>query len=189
MLLGARLAQRAEVSKLELPSTLYGDEDELRAVQSPKTLVHSVRKDLGDIILTTHTGYSLGSVTSDAENFLETADTALWRGVYLEGVETWFETVRESLYLSLLGQAERLLGTEPQETARVARLLLEADPYNFTYLILTLKALRNCDNYRTLGRIYVEAKVRFTELGERLPETWTAFLEPQPGVYSRYQLV
>lgn len=179
VLLEARLAKRAEVSKLELLDTLYGDEDELRAVQSLKTLVHSVRRDLGDIILTTHTGYSLGHVTSDAERFLETAATTLWRGVYLEGAGSRLETVQESLYLSLFEQAERLLGTEPQEAARVARLLLEADPYNTQYLVVALKALRNCDNYRTLGRVYDEARVSFAELGERLPKTWTVFLELQ----------
>ena len=179
VLLEARLAKRTEVSKLELLDTLYGDEDELRAVQRLKTLIHSVRKDLGNIVLTTHTGYSLGRVTSDAESFLETATTTLWRGVYLEGAESQLETVSEALYLLLLEQAERLLGTDSQEAARVARLLLGADPYNMQYLAVSLRALRSCDNYRTLGRVYEEAKVRFTELGERLPETWTVFLELQ----------
>ena len=182
VLLEARLTGRAEVSKLELLDTLYGDEDELRAAQSLKTLIHSVRKDLGDIILTTHTGYSLGRVTSDAESFLETADTALWRGVYLGGTEGRQGTVQEALYLSLLGQAERLLDTNPQETARVARLLLEADPYNAPYLRLTLQALQNCNHLRTLGRVYDKAREHFAELGERLPDTWTTFLERQTGV-------
>ena len=182
VLLEARLTGRTEVSKLELLDTLYGDEDELRAAQSLKTLIHSVRKDLGDIILTTHTGYSLGRVTSDAESFLETVDTVLWRGIYLGSAESRQGTVQEALYLSLLGQAERLLDTDPQETARVARLLLEADPYNATYLRLTLQALQNCHHLRTLGRVYDEAKEHFTELGENLPETWTAFLERQASV-------
>ena len=37
--------------------------------------------------MTTVTSYALGAIASDAETFLETRDTRLWRGLYLEGVD------------------------------------------------------------------------------------------------------
>jgi tetratricopeptide (TPR) repeat protein len=181
-LLEARLAGRSETSRLELFDTLYGDEDELKALASLKNLIHKLRSTLGEkAVLTTNTGYRLGAMTSDAEVFLETLDTTLWRGMYLVDLDTLGDTVRDSLYLTLFEKTKELLETDPQETARVARFLLLADPYDSAYLRLSLQALRASDNYRTLGRVYEEAKKRFAEIGEDLPPQWTVFLETQTG--------
>ncbi len=181
LLLNARLAGRSEVSRLELLDTLYRNEDELKALRSLKTLTHTLRSSFGEtIILTTSTGYSLGAIKSNAEVFLETGDTSLWRGMYLEDLgDTLADTVHDSLYLALFEKAKELLETDPQETARLARFLLLADPYNAAYLLLNLQALQASDNYRTLGRVYDKAKERFAELGEPLPEHWASFLENQ----------
>ncbi len=178
LLLNARLSGRTEVSRLELLDTLYPNEDELKAVQSLKTLIHMLRSSFGErFILTTSTGYGLGAVQSDADVFLKTGDTTLWRGPYLEGIENNHQdTVQESLYLALFEKAKVLLETDLKEVTRVAKFLLLADPYNADYLILALQALRQNDNYRTLGRVYEEAKTHFAELGEPLPEQWTTFL-------------
>jgi hypothetical protein len=70
-----------------------------------------------------------------------------------------------------------LLEADPQEAARVARFLLLADPYNAPYLALYLRALRARDNYKTLKQLYSEARKRFAEIGEHLPENWLDFLE------------
>jgi tetratricopeptide (TPR) repeat protein len=179
LLLESHLAGHPEVNRLELLDTLYPNEDELKALQNLKNLIHSLRSSLGKgSILTTSTGYSLGKMKSDAEDFLETGDTGLWRGVYLEDIETNFhENVREPLYLALFEATKALLETDSQEAARVARFLREAEPYNTSYLALNLRALRERDNYRMLKQIYAEARERLTEVGERLPENWRDFLE------------
>jgi hypothetical protein len=179
LLLEARMSGRSEVSRLDLFDALYPDTDEENALGSLKQLVYTLRLELGEsVIKTTGNGYALGAITSDAETFLQTADTSLWRGPYLEGLalETR-EGVADSLYLLLFDTARALLGTDSKEAARVARFLLEADPYNTDYLAFTLQALRRSDNHRTLGRVYEEAKKHFAEVGETLPQTWLAFLE------------
>jgi hypothetical protein len=123
------------------------------------------------------TGYALGNVQSDAEEFLTTGNTALWRGVYLEGIELELQgSVAESLYLLLYSKAQEGLGSNPKEAARLARLLLEYDPYNRDYLTLCLQALRAVNNHKSLTRLYAEAKERFVDVGEMLPDTWQIFL-------------
>jgi hypothetical protein len=177
-LLESRLAGRSEISRLELVDSLYPNEDEIKALQNLKNLAHGLRSSLGDgSILTTNTGYTLGAMTSDAEEFLKTGDTSLWRGAYLEDIETKVESVRDSLYLALFEKAKAWLETDSQEAARVARFLLIADPYNASYIALNVRALRARDNYRTLKQIYREANERFAEMGEPLPENWLDFLE------------
>jgi hypothetical protein len=178
LLLEARLSGRGEVSRLELFDTLYAGTEENKALRSLKQLVHSLRLELGEtVIKTTASGYALGTMTSDVETFLQTGDISLWRGRYLENVElTNTENVSESLYLFLFDKANALLNAEAKEVARVARVLLEYDPYNLPYLRLSLQALQLSDNYRTLGRVYETAKAHFAEIGEELPQTWAAFL-------------
>jgi tetratricopeptide (TPR) repeat protein len=179
LLLEARISGRAEVTRLNLFDALYPDVDETKALSNLKQLIHSLRLELGEsVIKTTSTGYALGEIISDAEMFLQTGDTALWRGCYLEGIDlTAREGLSESLYLLLFEKARTLQETDPKEAARVARFLLEADPYNADYLAFVLQTLRQSDNHRTLGRVYEEAKKHFAEVGETLPQSWLAFLE------------
>jgi tetratricopeptide (TPR) repeat protein len=181
LLLEAKLSGHAEVSRLELFGTLYPDKDELKAMSSLKELVSALRERLGaNAITTTATGYALGAVQSDAEVFLQTGDTTLWRDVYLKDVALEsHKSVAESLYGLLYAKAQDMLGTNPKETARLARVLLEADPYHQDYLKVSLQALRASNNHKTLTRLYAESKERFMEVGETLPEQWQEFLVSQ----------
>jgi tetratricopeptide (TPR) repeat protein len=178
LLLDARLNGRAEVSRLELFDTLYPDKDEVKAMSSLKELVSALRDRLGaNTITTTTTGYALGAVQSDAEAFLQTLDTTLWRGLYLEDISLESQkTVADSLYFSLYSRARELLEVNPKEAARVAKVLLEYDPYNHDYLRVSLEALRASNNHKSLTRLYAESRERFVEVGEILPEQWQQFL-------------
>jgi tetratricopeptide (TPR) repeat protein len=176
-LLEARIAGRAEVTKLELLDRLYPDSDEDQGGNALKETVRLVRQTLGSsVIQTTANGYTLGVVQSDVERFLETPDATLWRGAYLGDLNT-DDTVRETVHLALYHHARALLPHDPKATARVARLLLEYDPYNLEFVRLSLEALRASDNHKSLGRLYTEARGRMAEVGETLPERWQSFLE------------
>ncbi|MDX2008126.1 MAG: hypothetical protein SFU83_23020 [Meiothermus sp.] len=137
----------------------------------------SLRESLGEAaIQTTGSGYMLGAVVSDAEAFLHSGDLSLWRGMYLEGLSLE-STVADSLYLSLKLRAEAELITDPKEAARLGRILLEADPYSLDYLHLCLSAYKAADNYKTIGRLYDQARERMKEVGEALPPQWTEFVQ------------
>ena len=89
--------------------------------------------------------------------------------------------VRETLHLALRNRAEPLLETDPNEAARVGRLLCTADPYDLESLRLTLRALRAADNHKSLKSTYARARTDLLEIGEVLPERWMDFLEiPTP---------
>ncbi len=182
VLLEARIRGRAEVPQLELCDALYPDTPEPQAVQSLKKIVQLVRGSLGKgAILTTSTGYALGEIASDVEAFLRTGDTRLWRGAYLDGVNLSRddETVRDALYDALRAKTQALVSADPKEAARTARLLLDAEPYDRACLELAVRALRASDNHRSLTRLYDEARARFQDIGEALPERWRDLLEPQ----------
>jgi tetratricopeptide (TPR) repeat protein len=178
VLLETRLSGKTEISKLELLDLLYTNDDEMKASNNLRELIHVLRERFGTgVVVTTATGYALGDITSDAESFLQTGDSSLWRGVYLEDIDLDLsDTVAESLYLLLYSRAQDLLQTDPKEATRVGKILLEADPYNQDYLKLCLEALRHSKNHKSLNRLYAEAKQRFIELGEQLPEDWQGFL-------------
>jgi tetratricopeptide (TPR) repeat protein len=178
LLLEARLSGRSEVSRLSLVDALYSNEDELKASSSLKNVVHGLRETYGESsIVTTANGYALGSLDSDAELFLQTHDTSLWRGLYLEGVDLFVEsTVRDLLYTALFEKAKMLLEGDVKEPARVGGILTEAEPYNREYLKLYFTALRASKNHSKLARHYSDARERLLEVGETLPETWQGFL-------------
>ncbi|MCA9836148.1 MAG: hypothetical protein KC422_04515 [Trueperaceae bacterium] len=178
LLLEARLSGRSELDRLSLLDALYPGIPEVKALGSLKQLIHALRLEFGEsIVKTLGTGYALGDIDSDAEQFLKTGHTPLWQGPYLES-PSFQETVAESLHLFLYESAQPLLESEPKEVARVCRFLLDYDPYNLNYLALSLKALQQMDNQRSLLRMYEQAKKRFAEMGETLPETWTELLSP-----------
>lgn len=176
LLLEARLSGRTEVSRLSLLEALYPSDDELKASAALKQLVRSLRDSLGEAaIQTTGSGYTLGAVDSDAEMFLRYGDLSLWRGVYLEGLSQG-GSVADSLYLSLKLKTEAVLSTDPKEAARLGRILLEADPYSLEYLHVCLSAYKAADNYKTIGRLYAQARERMLEVGEQLPLQWAEFV-------------
>jgi tetratricopeptide (TPR) repeat protein len=179
MLVEAQIAGQADVSRLDLIELLYPDASEDQATSALKSMVGVIRANLGaDVIRTTTNGYALGTVVCDAKVFLETGETHLWRGAYLDGVvlDARDAIVRESLHLALYSKAQSLLQADPKEAARVGRILLEFDGYNLEYLSLNLQALRANDNHRTISRVYAEARDRLLEVGEVIPERWQDYL-------------
>lgn len=178
LLLEARISGRSEVSRLTLLDALYSGEDELKASSSLKSVVHHLRGTYGEsFITTTSTGYALGACSSDAETFLQTGNTSLWHGIYLEGLELSDEsTVQGSLYELLYDKAKSLLEHNPKEAARVGRILIEAEPYTIGYLKTYLTALRLSNSHSKLTRHYQTARQRLLEVGETLPDTWQHFL-------------
>jgi hypothetical protein len=179
-LLEARISGRGEVSKLELVDQLYPDAEELQANAGLRDVIYQIRSSFGEnAVVTTVNGYALGNLKTDVESFLETGNTQLWRGIYLEGFTlSGSDTVRESVYLALRSRAEALLHTDPVEATRVGRLLCEADPYDLEAVRLTLTGLRLGQNHRSLSRVYEGARTRFLEIGETLPAAWQDFLTP-----------
>lgn len=181
-LLEARLAQHPEVAKLDLMDALYPESSEPQAAAALKEVVHQVRASLGQgVIITTASGYALGELDSDAELFLQSGDTRLWRGAYLEdlSLNEPDHAVREQLYQRLYQQGSLLTESDPKEAARVGRILLEVEPYDPKALTLTLKTLRAMSNHKTLSRLYGEAKERFSEVGEQLPISWIEYLNAE----------
>lgn len=184
VLLEARVAGRAEIPRLDLLDALYPGVSEAQSSSALKEAVHQVREIHGpDTILTTEGGYALGAVASDAEDFLRTGETRLWRGAYLEGVhlDGSNETVPETLSLALRARAEMILETDPVEAARLGRILYGMDPYDLESLRLLLQALRASKNHKSLVRAYVRARERLLEIGEVLPSAWAAFLQEPVG--------
>jgi tetratricopeptide (TPR) repeat protein len=179
LLLEARIVGRSEITRLELLDALYPDDDEDRAASSLKELIRGTRANLGaEVIQTTPNGYVLGQVTSDVEEFLKTGDSSLWRGGYLQGLEfTSSETMRESLEFALQTCIQKLLKADAKEASRVSRFLLEMNLYDLGHLRLCIQALKASDNYKTLGRVYSDARERLNDVGETLPERWQDFLE------------
>ncbi|GAA4013369.1 hypothetical protein GCM10022631_26310 [Deinococcus rubellus] len=187
LLVAARLSGHREVSRTELLDSLYPQMAEVQASAALRDLVYEVRKQCGvPTLLTTEDGYALGEIISDAEQFLETADTRLWRGPLFEdmNLEGSFETLRERMDAALRIRADKLLEDDPAEAARLGRLLLKSDSYDLENLRLTLRALRVGANHKSLIREYAAARLRFLEVGESLPERWQAFLNSSIGITS-----
>lgn len=179
LLLEARVSGRSGVAKLAIIDALYPDQDELRASSSLKELVHGVRSAYGaDLVLTTPDGYALGNCDSDFERFMAEPDAALWRGLYLDGLE-FDGSVRDTLYLALARHARDLVASDPRTASRLARILIEAEPYRVDYLTTGLEAYRAAGNHRSLERVYQSARARLAELGETLPRRWQMFLTNQ----------
>lgn len=173
-LLAARLSGSNEVTRLDLADELYPGQPEPQALGALKRAVSGLRVAYGrELIQTTAQGYALGNVPSDAESFLAAPELRLWHGpcpLELDG------DVQETLYRVLLNTAQRHLSSDPGEVARIGRLVLEGDPLNEFALSLTLRALRQGGNHRSLERLYAQARTRFAEVGVVLPERWTEYL-------------
>ena len=172
MLCEARLAGRPEVSDLHMFESLYPYLNEDQAGSALKQLVYRLRNTLGGgSILRSNTGYALGAVETDAERFLHTGDTRLWRGPYLSDLgEDWPSGARDRLHFELRNRALELLPKDPAETARLGCILLEVNPYDFEVLRWTMQAFREGGNNAEANRLYALAKQHFAELDEPLPE-------------------
>jgi DNA-binding SARP family transcriptional activator/tetratricopeptide (TPR) repeat protein len=177
-LLEARIAGKSEVSALELAEVFYPDVSDREAKHTLRQQVYLIRADLGaHCVHSTTNGYALAEVSSDAERFLETLDTRLWHGAYLDRAsEGWDGNVRECLVGALRGRFEHLARHEPGEAARVSRILLEMEPYDSDLLTVTLQVLERNGDGKGAARVYKEAQERFWEVSETLPSSLEEFL-------------
>jgi Tetratricopeptide repeat len=176
-LLETRMAGRTEATLLNLMDALYPEVGEAESKAVIKQLVYLLRNQLGgEAIVSTPNGYALGSLQSDAELFLETHDTTLWRGVYLSGLENWYPEVREVLLQNLEREVVNLLTKNPKEASRLARLWLEMEPYDVQPVRLLLQAYEASGEPKVADRLYQESRKRMLEVGEALPHSRQAFL-------------
>ena len=180
-LLETRIAGRSEASALELVDALYSETPEVDAKNTLKQQVYLIRSSLGsESVWSTPTGYALGAVTSDAEDFLRSSDPHLWRGVYLSGLgEGWRAGVREALTLGLQAAAETQLKPDPREAARLGAILIELEPYDQRALHLGVRALAHTGDLPAARRLFLAARSRLEEVGEALPATLEAFFTAQ----------
>nr|WP_170159533.1 hypothetical protein [Calidithermus terrae] len=179
LLLEARMQGLGEVPDLELLDALYSGWEERKALGALRSLIYRTRSLLGAaVILRTGGGYALGAATSDAEEFLRSKDTRLWRGPYLgQTGKNAGSLIEDRLYMVLRERAWGLLESDPEEALRLSYLLLEADPYAGDALSLGLRALLLLDNPGAAERFYRRHCRRFTEVGEQLPLRWQEFLD------------
>jgi tetratricopeptide (TPR) repeat protein len=178
-LLEHRIAGHQEVNKLDLIDALYPDTDETQANANLKESVRAIRAQFGtDVIQTQANSYSLGEIDSDAETFLRTAESNLWRGAYLEGeaLSVGDGIAREHLHLALLGQAQAILETNSEEALRVGKILLAFDVFNLEHLEVCVRALQLRNNHKSLNRLYAETRNQLLEVAEEIPERWQDFL-------------
>jgi DNA-binding SARP family transcriptional activator len=179
ILLEARIEGRGEVPDLELTDRLFPDLPERRARDHLKNLVYRLRSALEPGAITrTPTGYALGAISSDAEDFLREADLRLWRGAYLEDLDDLGGRgqTRHMLVEALRVAVEARLEDAPALAVRGTRVLVRMEPFEERALRLLLRALRASDNRRDLARAYDAARSRWLEVGVHLPESWQRFI-------------
>ena len=174
----ASAAGRAEVPQLELVDTLYPGQDETRAVGALQQLVHRLRDTYGPgLVVSTPLGYALGAdVMTDAADFLRAPNVRAWRGPYLGGLEP-SGALHAHLHRVLHDAARAQLSEDPALAAQAGEILLATDPFDTAALRLTIEGLRAARAHRRLARVYADAKARFLEVGERLPDSWQDFLQ------------
>jgi tetratricopeptide (TPR) repeat protein len=182
LLLESQLAGQPETRTIDLCDALYPNTAEADARAAIKQLVFQVRSQIGpEALQTTTDGYRLRNVQSDAQDFLETGETGLWRGPYLMDIagieEHGLESVREAMYAQLQRRAANLLTVQAEESARLARILLQVEPFDTNALALALRALQAQGNYVSISRMYKRSRLTWLEVGERLPERWLDFLD------------
>ena len=170
-LLQARLAGRRELPDVELVDHMYPEMSDEKGASALKQLVYRLRSQLGaNAILRTGSGYILGAVESDAEEFLAIGNSQLWTGSHLEDLhESWGSTAHDALQYALRQKAFELLETDPAETARLGRILLEINPFDLEALGLSFRALRSRGDEIGAAQLSSWAKTQFAEIGEVLP--------------------
>jgi tetratricopeptide (TPR) repeat protein len=180
LLLEARLTGRAAVTQLEIVDALYPNEDEEKASSSVRQLIYRLRKNFGEnVVQYSSNGYVLG-VTSDAEGFLQTLDTSLWRGEYLaQETMNLSPNVTEALYHALARATQESLLSNPNEAARVSRILLAANPYHLESFRLCIQALAAVQA-EDLVAMYKTNRELFIGIAEVLPESWQEWLQLEP---------
>jgi tetratricopeptide (TPR) repeat protein len=166
-----RLLKQSEISQLELLDLLYPNLEENAAISALQQLIYRLRTSLGqNVIVRTPIGYALGAdVQTDAETFLQTADSGLWRGVWLADVGGGRDSMaRNRIYQALTTFIENTLLKMPLEAARLALIWLEAEPYEIQAVMLARDALLAAGDALGADRVYNQAQVRFHEVGVQL---------------------
>jgi pentatricopeptide repeat protein len=178
LLLEARLTGREGVKTLEMLDVLYPEHEESMGAGALKQLVFRTRTSLGKAaILRINDGYALGTLETDAELFLASGATHLWRGPLLSDLsEDIAPALRDAIGQALQLSVESLLESDPLEAARMADIMRESDPYDHKALRYHLRALEVHADLNKLERTYATARVQLREVGENLPESWRAFL-------------
>ncbi|NJK46788.1 MAG: hypothetical protein HC933_23300, partial [Pleurocapsa sp. SU_196_0] len=181
LLLEAQISGQDECKHSDLADALYPNGTDEVTRTAIRQLVFQWRARFGaESIITTANGYALQHVDSDAREFLETGQTHLWRGTYLRDVEDWasggLETVRNALYTKLKQIANELVPDASAEAVRLAKIALDAEPFDTDALMVTLRALRAQGSYNSISRMYARTRETWLEVGERLPESWSEFL-------------
>ena len=179
-LLEARIAGHAEVTLAELLETFYPHQMVDESKNTLRQQVYLIRSSLGnESIISTTDGYALGAVSSDAEDFLQNSDAALWRGPYLERLgDGWHPGVRDALVLALRGKVEALLEVDPASAVRLARILLELEPFDAQVLRLCLLALRNNNETVAAEKLFRDHRDRLLEV---IPASLEEFLRQATG--------
>jgi DNA-binding SARP family transcriptional activator len=166
-----RLRGQHEISQLELLDLLYPNFDETASVAALQQLIYRLRNSLGqNVIVRTPTGYALGAeVCTDAETFLQTADSSLWRGAWLADFAGGYDSMaRNRIYQALTAFIENTLTQNPAEAARLACIWLEAEPYELDAVMLARDALLASGDVLGAEQLYNQAQVRFHEVGVQL---------------------
>jgi two-component SAPR family response regulator len=178
-LLETRIVGKSEATFLELMDALYPDSDELGAKAILKQLVYLLRNQLGhQAVLSTASGYALGDLETDVEQFLKTGESELVRGTYLEALgEGWYPEVREQLIDKFKELSLESLESNPAEILRLSEIWQQMEPYDVEAVLMSLRALHMVGDERKLKRLYQQAVMRFKEVGEVLPEISAAFLQ------------
>jgi Bacterial transcriptional activator domain len=175
-LLEARLEGRAGCSNLELFDALYPGWPDDKSARALKQLVYRLRLALGGgAILRVGNGYALGEqVTSDAETFLQSGDTALWRGPYRADLSA--DTTSSAAYRLYAALRARILEqNDLSQAARVGAIFLEAHPFDREILKFTLRALETNGQRAAAARLYERARSVYEDVGEILPDDWEDF--------------
>lgn len=176
-LLEARIQGREGCSLPELLDALYPGLDEPQARHALHQLIYRARRRFGNgLIRQVPQGYALGAVTSDAEEFLREPNPHLWRGSYPgDG------PVRAQLIALLRQQAEGVMRADPLEAERLARLLVEMEPYDDQAWGLLLQAVPPSIRQA----VYREACRRFREVGQGFPPMHAVLTTPRQQTPSR----
>ncbi len=177
-LLETRIAGRSEASTLELVDALCPQTPEPEAKHILKQQMYMIRGSLGGgSVISTPTGYALGAVSSDAEAFLDSDDSSLWRGAYLGGMTLgWRPGVRDALTLALRTKAKTLLENHPKEAARLGSILVEMEPFDAQALHLAVRSQVRAGNLNAARSTYLEGRSRLLEIGQLLPKMMEDFL-------------
>ncbi len=163
-----RLRGQSEIRQLELLDWLYPNLDESAAISALQQLIYRLRNSLGqNVIVRTATGYALGAeVQTDAETFLQTADSALWRGAWLADFAGGQDSMaRNRIYQALTAYIENMILKTPSEAARLALIWLEAEPYELGAVMLAKDSLLASGDVLGAEQVYNQALVRFHEVG------------------------